>query len=286
VLGGVFTQKTSWRWCFFINLPLAVLTMAGTTVFLKTPADLVTAKTIKERFRELDYIGLVLFIAANFCLLLAVQWGGVKLSWSSATIVCLFTGFAVLISIWFYLQFRLGEKATLPPRILLQRTALTSLIFAFLSASAIGIPQFYFPLFLQVVKDYSPIASGVYMLPYASTVTLSSAIAGLLLTRLGYCSPFMITGGALLAVGTGLLGSVGVNTNIGNWVGYQLVTGFGAGASLQVSHMNITANEGATYSPASTGFHARYPYCQCNEYRVLHSRANHIHPRCPSRVSE
>jgi hypothetical protein len=230
--------------------------MAGTIVFLKTPADLVTAKTIKERLRELDYIGLLLFTAANICLLLAVQWGGVKLSWSSPAIASLFTGFAVLISIWLYLQFRLGEKATLPPRILLRRTALTSLIFSFLSASATGIPQFYFPLFLQVVKDYSPIASGVYMLPYASTLTLSSAITGFLLIKLGYCSPFMITGGALLAVGTGLLGTVGVNTNIGNWVGYQLITGFGAGASLQVSQMNITSNEGTTYSPASTGFYA------------------------------
>jgi hypothetical protein len=260
--------------------------MAGTIVFLKIPSDFVTTKTIKERLRELDYIGLVLFIAANVSLLLAIQWGGVKLNWSSPTIVALFIGFVVLTSIWLYLQFRLGEKSTLPPRILLERTALTSLTFSLLSASAISIPQFYFPLFLQVVRDYSPIASGVYMLPYAASLTVSSTIAGLLLTKFGYCSPFMVTGGALLAVGTGLLATVGVTTNIANWVGYQLVTGFGAGASLQVRHMNITSKEGTTHSLASSGFNTRYPHCQCNEYRFLYSRPNHIHPRCPSRFSE
>lgn len=243
MLGGVFTDKVTWRWCFLISLPLGVLVIVGTVMILKLPAQLIPATTIKTRLGELDYIGPIFFIPANICLLLAASWGGVKFPWSSPTIVGLFCGFAVLSSIWLYSQLRLKEKATIPSRIFLQRTAFFSSIFGFFATSAMAIPQFYFPLYLQAVKGESAIASGVYMLPYVAALTVSSIVAGLLLTRVGYCSPFMITGGGLLAIGGGLLATIGVNTTDGHWVGYQIISGFGAGMSLHVSPTNGISNE-------------------------------------------
>ena len=174
VIGGVFTDKITWRWCFYINLPLGAVAIVGIVLFLQNTAHLATKKTIKEGLSELDYLGLIFFIPANVSLLLALQWGGSQYSWRSPVILGLFGGFGILISIWIYSQFRLGEKATIPIRLMTQRTVFYSSILAFFASAAYMIPLIYLPLYFQAVKSTSAIASAISMIPIILCVTVST----------------------------------------------------------------------------------------------------------------
>lgn len=202
-------------------------------MFLENHTHLTTNRTIKERLEQLDYIGPSLFIPANICLVLALQWGGSTYPWTSPTILGLFSGFAIIIPIWLYSQFRLGEKATIPLRIMTSRTMIYSSIFGFLTTSAFTIPLFYLPFYFQAVRDTTAIASGVDLMPIVVGVIVSSIVSTMLLAIIGYYTLFMITGGALLAVGAGLLGTLSVDTTVGQWIGYQAIVGFGSGMAMQ-----------------------------------------------------
>jgi MFS family permease len=234
IIGGVFTDKITWRWCFYINLPLGAVAIVGIVCFLQNTTHLATKKTIKEGLSELDYLGLVCFIPANVSLLLALQWGGSQYPWRNPIILGLFGGFGILISIWIYSQFRLGEKATIPIRLMTQRTVFYSSILAFFASAAYMIPLIYLPLYFQAVKGTSAIASAISITPIILCVTVSTIIAGVLLTRVGYYTPFMIIGMSFLAVGLGLLSTLGIDTTVGQWIGYQIIAGVGAGLNLQV----------------------------------------------------
>lgn len=255
IIGGIFTEKITWRWCFFINLPLGVVAMVGIVVFLKSAAHPATKETTKKRLGELDYIGLIFFIPANVSLLLALQWGGSQYSWKNPVILSLLIGFGILISIWIYSQFRLGEKATIPVRLMTQRTVFFSSILAFLASAAYMIPLIYLPLYFQAVKGVSAIISGFSMTPIILCVTVSSIVAGVLLTKVGYYTPFMIVGMAFLAVGLGLLSTLGIGTSIGQWIGYQIIAGVGAGLNLQVLTPKVLhLKDRCQFSPSTPSF--------------------------------
>lgn len=247
VLGGVFTDKVTWRWCFYINLPLGAITIAGIIIILQNPPHLATNKTITQRLRELDYIGPMFFIPANICILLALQWGGSLYAWSSPLILSLLGGFGGTIAIWIYSQLRLGERATIPIRILNQRTVLFSSLYGFFATAAFMIPIFYIPLYFQAIKSTSATASAIDTLPFIASVTLTSIGAGFFIAMVGYFTPVMIVGAAILAVGTGSLSTLRVDSSLGQWLGYQVIAGIGAGSTLQVfrlikAHLNEDVN--------------------------------------------
>jgi MFS family permease len=99
LLGGVFTDKATWRWCFYINLPLGAITIGVIILFFKAPERKeVASLTWKERAGQLDLLGTLFFMPAVVCLLLALQWGGSKYNWSDGRIIALFVIFGVLIT--------------------------------------------------------------------------------------------------------------------------------------------------------------------------------------------
>jgi MFS family permease len=232
----VFTDKLTWRWCFYINLPLGAITIAGVLLFLRIPPRAAgdNKQTIKEKFRQLDYIGPFLFIPANVFLFLALQWGGVEYSWNSPMIIGMFLGFGVTTPIWVYSQYRLGEKATLPIRFARERTILLSSLFAFFVTGAATIPLFYIPLYFQAVAHTSALVSAIDTLPIALAVTISAIATGFLLSKIGYYTPFMLVGASLLAIGTGLMSTLLANTTQGHSFGYQIIAGVGTGLTLTV----------------------------------------------------
>jgi hypothetical protein len=196
--------------------------------------DKLAGKSVFQRFGELDLIGASILVPGIVCLLLAVQWGGSTYPWNNSRIIGLFVGAGLLLVLFAYSQLRLGERATIPPRLLKQRTVASAATFVFLFGAGIFTIMYYLPLYLQSVKGSSPTKSGIQILPLMLSTVLSSILAGILITVVGYYTPFLIGGTALMAIGAGLITTFNIDTPFGKWFGYQVVMGLGTGAGFQV----------------------------------------------------
>jgi len=234
VLGGLFTQDLTWRWCFYINLPIIAIAVAGVFILFHNPEAIQSKKTFLQKLNQLDWIGPLFFIPATVFLILALQLGGANFAWNSALIISLFCGFAILLPIWIYTQYRLGEKATIPLRIMFQRTVCFSSIFSFCSGGAFTILAFYLPLYFQAIKDSNPAQSGVEILGLILTSTIASFLAGVLVQVMGYYTPVMIFGMAEFTVAAGLITMLGVDTPNSRIIGFEVLAGIGMGLNFQV----------------------------------------------------
>lgn len=149
LLGGVFTEHATWRWCFYINLPIGGIAMVIVFFFVHVNRNSADTKDLSfvARLRQLDLYGAAIFIPAIVCLLLALQWGGADYAWSNSRIIGLFVGFGLMISVFIGIQFWQGDQGTLPPRLFKDRNVLPAMLFAMFFGAA------FFPLIYYLCKS-------------------------------------------------------------------------------------------------------------------------------------
>ncbi|CAK5282664.1 unnamed protein product, partial [Mycena citricolor] len=231
LMGGVFTDKISWRWCFLINLPPGAFTLAFLVFLFKMPvqAQVKNEQSFKEKLMRFDPLGTVVFIPAIICLLLVLQWGGSKYPWNNGRVIALFVVFGVLLAAFIAIQVRQGDQATVPPRIIRQRSILSGIWYTFCVGSSFFLLSYYLPIYFQSIHNVTAVKSGISTLPMILSIIISSIAVGLLVAQLGYYVPFMIVSTVIASVGAGLITTLGVSSGHAKWIPYQIIYGFGMG---------------------------------------------------------
>ena len=233
LIGGSLTQRVTWRWCFYLNFPAGALTAIGLIALFHPPVRPSEQKPIFERIKTLDLIGALLFTPSIIMVLMALQWGGNTYAWHSATIIGLFCGFGGLIMVFVAWQLYKGQEAMIPLHFLTRRTIVATSLTSSFCFSSLFVVTYYLPEWFQVIKGVSPIKNGVMNLALFIAQTLGSIIAGTMISKLGYCNPWILAGTVFSSVATGLYSTFTPSTGHAVWIGSQVLNGIGAGFSME-----------------------------------------------------
>ena len=225
LLGGFLTTSLSWRWIFYVNLPLGVAALFVLAATLPAASERV--------HHAIDYLGTVLLAVGLSAIVLAASLGGTSYAWGSSTIVGLWIAGVVALAAFLVWERRASEPI-LPPRLLRNRVFAVTSAVGFVVGFALFGAVTYLPLFLQVVKGASPTGSGLQLVPLMGGLLITSIASGQIITRTGRYKAFPIAGTAVMTLGLYLLSTMDSSSSSGLIFVFMFVLGLGLGMVMQV----------------------------------------------------
>ncbi|KAI1800663.1 efflux pump [Daldinia bambusicola] len=246
LIGGAFTSYTTWRWCFYVNLPVGAFT-ALVILLVRIPEQMPKQKplvVLSRLHHYLDLVGFALFAPAVLQLLLALQYGGNEYAWKSSTVIGLFCGSGATFIVWLVWNWYKGDDALLPHSMIKQRVVWASGLFQAFMISAVYGATFFLPIYFQAINNATAILSGVYLLPTILPQLLMASLSGVILQKTGFIIPIAVVGTVFLSVGSGLYSLLQPGSSTGDWVGFQILGGIGSGLSMQLAIISIQAAVG------------------------------------------
>ncbi|KAJ5370253.1 uncharacterized protein N7496_006345, partial [Penicillium cataractarum] len=230
LIAGAIAAYSSWRICFYISIPLGVVpifTVLACLRLLKTEdqSNQSNTRSTWGKLRQLDL----------------VVWGGDRYAWSSKEVLPLLVVTGTLCLVFALQQYYIGDQATLPLRLLRSRILLFNVLVIFSTAGALYLFTYYLPLYYQALREVATMQSGLLDLSRILGLAIAIVLGGILVTKIGYYLPFMVTGGALMSLGAGLTATFTPYTPLSHIISYQALFGLGCGLLFQQPYTAIHA---------------------------------------------
>jgi MFS family permease len=237
LLGGVFTEKASWRWAFYFNLPTGAITVAIVLLYLSIPTPV---GNVLSKLKRVDYGGCVLIVAALTCLVLAFTWAGGAYAWGSGVVVgLLVTG--VVLSVGFVVYESKVEESIVPPRLFHIRNVALCFTISTLINMTYESSLYYIPFYYQVIRGDSALVSGMKLLPLMLTIPIFAWVSGYFMERLNVINIWMQVGTFLLTVGMTLLYTLDTSSSLIQEIVYMLLVGIGVGNTISTATIGAQA---------------------------------------------
>lgn len=239
VIGGAFTTEVTWRWCFYLNLPVGGVSLAILVLFLhiespKTP--------FWAGLRCIDWTGTFLIIGGTLMFLFGLEFGGVNYPWASPTVICLIVFGVLTWALAMFLEWKVAKFPIIPPRLFNEWYNILILLVCFCHGFAFIAATYYLPLYFQTVLQATPILSGVYVLPLVLSLAIGSAATGVVMKKTGRFRELIIGGMTLMSLGFGLFIDLKAYASWPRIIIYQLITGIGIGPNFQAPLVAFQAN--------------------------------------------
>ncbi|KAL2167835.1 hypothetical protein VTG60DRAFT_702 [Thermothelomyces hinnuleus] len=250
-LGGLLTERSTWRWVFYINLPIGGTSLVALFIFLRVSTP--PGGTWVEKLKRIDFIGNAIFIAATVSVLIGVTWGGAVYPWKSANVIVpLVLGF-VGMGLFLAYEWTLAKNPSLPQGAIVERTAATVLAVTFLTTLCTYWAFYFMPIYFQGVKAKSAFWSGVDALPLFAGLFPFAIIGGILLSKFGRYKPLHLIGMAIVTVSFGLFSLLDRNSSTAAWACFQLLCAIGSGLMIAILLPAMQAPLDESLVAASTG---------------------------------
>ncbi|KAI9753178.1 MAG: dynamin-like GTPase mgm1 [Chaenotheca gracillima] len=236
LIGGAFTESVTWRWCFWINVPLCGITFGLSLIFL----DVNNPRTkLGDGLRAVDWVGTFSILGITTLVLVGLDFGGTIFPWSSPKVICLIVLGTLMTGFFLYNEQRLAKYPLMP--LVVFRSWSNSAVFLVVFSHGmvlIGI-EYYMPLYFQSVHQASPIRSGILLLPLIVVQAITEIVVGYLIQRIGRYREFIWAGSILMTLGTGLYIIFGADTSVAVIVGLEIVGAFGPALLFQAPTVAI-----------------------------------------------